>query len=113
MAVDAKCVQAVFLAAVEVVDPAQRAALLDHECNSDPELRQRVEALLQAHEAPASILARPAVTPIEAAALPLECTLPLDASTDQARPSLRNPQRDPATTEDGSKEDDGPLPLEF
>src|SRR5207245_1714621 len=45
MPVDAKRVQAVFLAVVEVADAAQRAALLDRECAANPELRQRVEAL--------------------------------------------------------------------
>jgi WD40 repeat protein len=61
MSVDAKRVQAVFLAAVEVDDPASQAALLDRECAGDAELRRRVEALLQAHRDPASILVRPAV----------------------------------------------------
>src|SRR5688572_13407999 len=112
MAVDAKRVQAVFLAAVEVADAAPRAALLDRECNSNPELRQRVEALLQAHEAPASILERRAVTPLEAALLPLECTLPLEVSANQAGPSLENQKRDPDTTEDGSNRVEEPLPLE-
>jgi serine/threonine protein kinase/WD40 repeat protein len=63
MSVDAKRVQTVFLAAVEPGDPAQQAAFLDRECASDPELRRRVEALLQAHRDPASVLDRPAVTP--------------------------------------------------
>ena len=41
-----KRVQAVFLSAVECHDPAARAAVLDRECSTDAELRQRVEALL-------------------------------------------------------------------
>ncbi len=65
MPVDARRVQAVFLAAVEAADPVQLAAILDRECASDPELRRRVEALLQAHREPASVLDRPAVTPPE------------------------------------------------
>jgi WD40 repeat protein len=64
MPVDAKRVQAAFLAAVEAADPAQEAAILDRECAADPELRRRVEALLQAHRDPASILDRPAVPPL-------------------------------------------------
>src|SRR5437868_3057909 len=59
MAVDAKRVQAAFLAAVEVADPVQQAAVLEQECASDIELRRRVEALLQAHRDPVSILNRP------------------------------------------------------
>jgi len=36
---------------------AERAAFLDRECGSDAALRQRLEALLVAHESPASELA--------------------------------------------------------
>ena len=42
MPVDPKRVQAIFLAAVEHQDPADRAAILDRECATDSELRQRV-----------------------------------------------------------------------
>lgn len=98
MSVDAKRVQAVFLAAVEIADAAQRAAYLDQECDADPDLRQRVEALLQAHETPASILAGPVVAPIEEAPY---CTLPLDASADQALPLPGNRAQDSATLDAG------------
>src|SRR5262249_37179672 len=47
---DPKRVQAVFLAAVECHDPADRAAVLDAECAGDAELRRRVEVLLGAHD---------------------------------------------------------------
>ena len=56
MPVDTKRVQAVFLAVVELEETTQRAAILDRECGGDGELRGRVEALLQAHQAPISIL---------------------------------------------------------
>ena len=56
MAVDAKRVQAVFMAALEAADPVQQAAILDRECASDTEMRQRVEALLRAYREPATIL---------------------------------------------------------
>jgi WD40 repeat protein/serine/threonine protein kinase len=59
MASDPKHVQAVFLAAVEL-PAAERAAVLDRECGNDAELRQRVKALLQAHEQPGSFLESPA-----------------------------------------------------
>ena len=48
-------VQAVFLAAVEQ-PAAEREAFLDRECNDDQELRRRVQALLRAHDDPASFL---------------------------------------------------------
>jgi tetratricopeptide (TPR) repeat protein/serine/threonine protein kinase len=60
MPVDSERVQSVFLAAVEVADPAARAAVLDRECGSDAELRQRVETLLRAHDEPGSLLDMPA-----------------------------------------------------
>ncbi len=55
MPTDQKRVQAVFLAATEQ-DAPDRGALLDRECGSDAELRQRVQALLQAHDDPGSFL---------------------------------------------------------
>jgi hypothetical protein len=38
-----------FAAAIVLSDPGDRAALLDHECAGRPELRLRVEQLLEAH----------------------------------------------------------------
>jgi eukaryotic-like serine/threonine-protein kinase len=38
-----------FAAAIAVADPAERAALLDRECEHQPELRARVERLIDAH----------------------------------------------------------------
>jgi hypothetical protein len=52
---DPQRVQAVFLAAVEQ-DAKDRVTLLDRECGSDADLRQRVEALLQAHDDTGSFL---------------------------------------------------------
>jgi WD40 repeat protein len=86
MPVDPKRVQAVFLAAVEAADPAQQAALLDRECAADPDLRCRVEALLQAHQAPASILDRPTGTASPAAPGPLAAVGPWPSSSGQAEP---------------------------
>lgn len=56
MPVDPVRVQAVFLAAIEQENPADRAAVVDRQCCADAELRQRVEALLKAHEAPGPFL---------------------------------------------------------
>jgi serine/threonine protein kinase len=41
--------------------PAERAAFLEEACGGDAALRERVEALLRAHDSPGSFLARPAV----------------------------------------------------
>src|SRR5262249_3838673 len=64
MALDAQRVQAVFQAALEAPDPAARAAVLERECATDPEVSRRVQALLQAYENPASILDRPPVAAV-------------------------------------------------
>jgi serine/threonine protein kinase/tetratricopeptide (TPR) repeat protein len=51
----------IFLEAVEIAAPAQRASYLEAACAGDPDLRRRVEALLAAHERPESLLDRAAV----------------------------------------------------
>ena len=71
MPLDPKRVQAVFLSAVECHEPAARAAVLDRECSTDAELRQRVEALLRAHDQPDSLLDRPIVGPASHGIVPL------------------------------------------
>jgi WD40 repeat protein/serine/threonine protein kinase len=59
MPIDPKRAQAVFLAAVGIEEPAERAAVLDRECVGDAGLRERVEILLVAHDNPYSLLDRP------------------------------------------------------
>src|SRR5262245_57379051 len=63
MPVDPERVQAIFLEAAEQENAAGRAAVLDRECGADAELRQRVETLLRAHEAPGAFLGSPAADP--------------------------------------------------
>ncbi len=50
MPLDPQRVQAIFLEAASHHDPTGRGAILDQECNGDSELRQRIEALLKAHD---------------------------------------------------------------
>ncbi|WP_165073751.1 serine/threonine-protein kinase [Paludisphaera rhizosphaerae] len=52
--------RSIFLAALEIEDPAARAAYLDQACTEDPEARARVDALLEAHQADGSFMNRPA-----------------------------------------------------
>ena len=59
MAADPKRVKEIFIALSEGAADG-RDALLDRECAGDADLRQRVAALLQVHEEPASFLQRPA-----------------------------------------------------
>src|SRR3954470_2948647 len=56
-------IQAVFLAAAEINNPADRARFLDGACAGDAGMRSRVEALLRAHDQPDSLLDHPAVAP--------------------------------------------------
>src|SRR5262245_15711184 len=63
MPTDVQRIQAVFLTAAEISDPADRAKFLDEACGGDAELRARVEALLHSHDQPDSLLDHPAVAP--------------------------------------------------
>src|SRR5437764_12039258 len=57
----------IFLAVLDLPDPAARAAYLDAACGGDAARRARVEALLRSHDAAGSFLAAPAVAPPEPA----------------------------------------------
>src|SRR4051794_19874235 len=56
----------IFIAALEVKDPAARAAYLERACDGDAELRRRVEGLLGAHGRAGEFLGRPAVEQLAA-----------------------------------------------
>ena len=47
-----KDAKGVFLAALDIHDPAERAALVERSCDGDAALRQRVEDLLRAYGEP-------------------------------------------------------------
>jgi serine/threonine protein kinase/tetratricopeptide (TPR) repeat protein len=51
--------QSLFIEALEMHDPAERAAFLDQVCASDPALRRRLERLLQRHQQADSFLDDP------------------------------------------------------
>jgi hypothetical protein len=53
MTVDAAQLDELFARAVVQTEPGARAAFLDHSCQNDPGLRDRLEALLAAHSDPA------------------------------------------------------------
>lgn len=55
MTVDTNRVQAIFLRAIELDDPAELSELLNRECGSNVELKRRVDALLLAHRTPAPL----------------------------------------------------------
>lgn len=58
MPVDPRQVKAVFLAAVTMATPEERAAFLCAACGGDEELRRRVDELLRAHDDPGGLLPR-------------------------------------------------------
>ncbi len=113
MAVDAKRIEAVFRAAVGVADPVQRAALLDRECGSDPEMRQCIEALLRAHQEPATNREETAGTPFVFAPPSLEITMAFDSSVDPKIPIVATPGQAPFTQQEDLKEEEEPLALDF
>ncbi len=51
--------ESIFAGALEIAEPAERAAFVADECGADSGLRRRVEALLQAHEQSGDLLDRP------------------------------------------------------
>jgi WD40 repeat protein/serine/threonine protein kinase len=54
--------RSVFLAVLDIPDPAERSAYLDRACAGDTALRAQVEQLLKAHEEPGRFMERPAHT---------------------------------------------------
>jgi hypothetical protein len=48
-----------FLQALDITDPAERAAFLDRVCADHPDLRQQLEELLKAHEQAGPFLDQP------------------------------------------------------
>jgi serine/threonine protein kinase/tetratricopeptide (TPR) repeat protein len=56
-------VKDIFLAAVDKTDAGERSAFLDSACAGNPDLRQRIEALLAAHFDASSLLDRPRQDP--------------------------------------------------
>ena len=59
MPLDPRRIKALFLAALDLADPADRPRFLDRQCGQDRELRDRLEELLAAHAQPAKALEQP------------------------------------------------------
>src|SRR5262245_61732752 len=66
----------VFLAALDIADPAERIDYLDRACAGDAALRAQVETLLAAHARAGSFLDVPAVEQVARAARPPADPLP-------------------------------------
>jgi hypothetical protein len=113
MAVDATRVQAVFRAALAALDAADLAAILDRECGSDTEMRQRVEALLQAHQLSATLIDPSAGPPHGAAPPAAEGAVELNPSTDRESPSLQTPVQGGGRDQEVPEGDGGKVALTF
>jgi serine/threonine protein kinase/tetratricopeptide (TPR) repeat protein len=61
MPADPRRVKELFVAAIDLTDPQARQAFLERECGDDADLRQRLEALLQAHDNPNPVVNAPLV----------------------------------------------------
>jgi tRNA A-37 threonylcarbamoyl transferase component Bud32 len=77
----------IFLAALDVSDPAERLAYLDRACAGDAALRTQVEALLAAHAGAGSFLDVPVVQQVADAALPLAGPTPPQPESGSELPS--------------------------
>src|SRR5574341_583147 len=64
--------EVLFEGALKCGTPAERAAYLDRTCAGQPELRQRLEVLLQAHDTADAFLEKPAAA-IPPSTLQLDC----------------------------------------
>jgi serine/threonine protein kinase len=113
MGSDAERIQAVFRTALEAADPIQQAAILDRECGSDTDMRQRVEALLKEHGEPAPMFGRATATPPQAAPPSSDITVRLDSATVPEEPAVAAPRPDPALPHNGPKDDEEQPALEF
>jgi serine/threonine protein kinase/WD40 repeat protein len=70
-----------FLQALDIQDPAERAAFLDRACKDQPDLRAQVDQLLWAHEQAGPFLAHPRTVP---GAVPTEAFVAEVSSADEA-----------------------------
>ena len=80
MAIDPERVKALFLRVIEREDPAERRAFLDAEAGDNPELLDRLAALLAAYEQPPGALDRP-LAAVPEAALGLDATQSTSGAT--------------------------------
>ena len=90
--------QDIFTAAVQITDPDARSAYLARACGDDPDLRRRVEILLQTHESAGDFLARPAFEQLAAApspppGTPEDVPQPDQAAGDEALDFMQPPGR--------------------
>lgn len=87
---DAPNVRSIFEQALELGSDAERATFLEDACAAQPDVRERVEALLRAHADAGSFLERPAwdTTPVDLATTPPDgSSMPSDSNVSPAAQS--------------------------
>jgi serine/threonine protein kinase len=113
MPVDEKRVQLIVQSVVEAADPAHQARILERECASDPELRKRVESLLRTHREMPTILGVPPAPGTHVSTSSSAHTIAVGPVSDAERALVSTSRPDRATDENGAKEDEEPIALEF
>ena len=86
MSIDPNLAKSLFLQAIELPSQEERSTFLDEACAGQPELRARVEDLLQSADTPDSLLDQPA---IEIDTTRIVFPDPMDVSLDFLQPSQR------------------------
>src|SRR5262249_13563474 len=94
MAIEPERVKALFLAAIERGDPADRRAFLDAEVGDDAELRDRLDAMLAAYDQPPGALDRPLAAEPEATDAPRSVSSPPRGGIGDDGPTADRPQGD-------------------
>lgn len=89
--------QSLFLAALDIADPTQRADFLARACDGNPALREQVEALLTAHESSGEILDVPVLQQMAAATPGSETSAELDAAGAEIDLSFLQPSTTPGS----------------
>lgn len=114
MSVDSKRVQSVVQMVLGAADPVRQAAILDRECGSDADFRQRVGELLRKHEGATSISGPPAGAPREAPGSSSDGTAMLAPSSDPEAITMTTPRQGQHAAGVGRKDDDEEeIPLDF
>lgn len=98
--------QAIFLVALEILDPVKRKAYVLEACVGDEKLRRQVESLFAAHEQSGVFLDVPALEQIGAnASLPIGGTVALDPNA-QGEKIMAEPEFPPFPDDTQAEQDD-------
>src|SRR5947207_264934 len=105
--------RSLFLTALDIDDPAARAAYLDEACAGDATLRGQLEALLRSHRGAGQFLEEPVVAQLSAAPMAPspEATVALGPATDNDKSSDPGPRQTVPPTHAGPHQEHEDLPF--